>query len=105
MSQAVTDYLLTLIIFIGDDVRWEAHVTELDTCKLSVHINILQERQNTYNTTLLLFRQTTVAMEKQQCVTCVLLCYISVRNIKIMSAAQQWQTYVAANNRNTSYLA
>ena len=51
------------------------HVTELDTCKLCVHINIEQDGRYTYNVTLGPFSKTTVATERQQCVTSVLLSY------------------------------
>jgi hypothetical protein len=71
--------------------RWRkmGHVTELDTCKLCVHINTQQDRRYTYNVTLGPFSKTTVATERQQCVTSVLLSYTSVKNITIMIVAQQ----------------
>jgi hypothetical protein len=69
--------------------RWRkmCHVTELDTCKLCVHINIQQDRRYAYNVILGPFSKTTVATERQQCVTSVLLSNTSVKNITILSVA------------------
>jgi hypothetical protein len=102
MSQAVTDYLLMLITFIGNDAKWEGHVTELDTCKLCVYINIQKDRRYTYNVTSWRFRKNHCckgnATMRYLCIVELHVCR-KCNNNECRTTMLLWQTYVAGNNK------
>ena len=58
-------------------------------CGLFLLSQAKQERQCKYNVILWRVHVTIVAVERQQCITCVAELYITVKYIKILSVAQQ----------------